>query len=181
MNLRSPKLFLFLTVLIDLLGIGIVLPLMPYYLKIVEQSSIPWLAANRAIIVGALMASFALMQFLFTPVLGALSDRYGRRPILLISVLGSGLSYVLFGFAEYLSFLGVETVLAILFIGRMLSGITGASISTAQAYIADTTTPEERSSVSWAADCRMCCSGLPNTCRFLGSKQFWRSCLLVVC
>jgi DHA1 family tetracycline resistance protein-like MFS transporter len=144
MNLRSPKLFLFLTVLIDLLGIGIVLPLMPYYLKIVEQSSIPWLAANRAIIVGALMASFALMQFLFTPVLGALSDRYGRRPILLISVLGSGLSYVLFGFAEYLSFLGVETVLAILFIGRMLSGITGASISTAQAYIADTTTPEER-------------------------------------
>jgi MFS family permease len=144
MNLRSPKLFLFLTVLIDLLGIGIVLPLMPYYLKIVEQSSIPWLAANRAIIVGALMASFALMQFLFTPVLGALSDRYGRRPILLISVLGSGLSYVLFGFAEYLSFLGVEIVLAILFIGRMLSGITGASISTAQAYIADTTTPEER-------------------------------------
>lgn len=144
MKPRSPKLFLFLTVLIDLLGVGIVLPLMPYYVKIVEQSSIPWLANNRAIVVGLLMASFALMQFLFAPVLGALSDRYGRRPILILSLLGSALSYVLFGVAEYLSFLGVETVLVILFLGRILSGITGASISTAQAYIADVTTPEER-------------------------------------
>ncbi len=144
MKPRSPKLFLFLTVLIDLLGVGIVLPLMPYYVKIVEQSSIPWLANNRAIVVGLLMASFALMQFLFAPVLGALSDRYGRRPILILSLLGSALSYALFGVAEYLSFLGVETVLAILFLGRILSGITGASISTAQAYIADVTTPEER-------------------------------------
>jgi MFS family permease len=144
MTSRSPRLFLFLNVLIDLLGVGIVLPLMPYYVKIVEQSSIPWLAANRAIVVGALMASFALMQFLFAPMLGALSDRYGRRPILLISLLGSAFSYALFGVAEYLSFLGVETVLAILFLGRILSGITGASISTAQAYIADVTTPEER-------------------------------------
>ncbi|ABU56946.1 tetracycline resistance MFS efflux pump [Roseiflexus castenholzii] len=144
MTSRSPRLFIFLTVLIDLLGVGIVLPLMPYYVKIVEQSSIPWLAANRAMIVGALMASFALMQFLFAPVLGALSDRYGRRPILLLSLVGSALSYTLFGMAEYLSFLGVETVLAILFLGRILSGITGASISTAQAYIADVTTPEER-------------------------------------
>lgn len=117
---------------------------MPYYVKIVEQSSIPWLANNRAIVVGLLMASFALMQFLFAPVLGALSDRYGRRPILILSLLGSALSYVLFGVAEYLSFLGVETVLVILFLGRILSGITGASISTAQAYIADVTTPEER-------------------------------------
>lgn len=144
MKQRSPMLFLFLTVLIDLLGVGIVLPLMPYYVKIVEQSSIPWLADNRAIVVGALTASFALMQFLFAPMLGALSDRYGRRPILLVSLLGSALSYALFGVAEYLSFLGVETVLAILFLGRILSGITGASISTAQAYIADVTTPENR-------------------------------------
>lgn len=144
MKPRSPMLFLFLTVLIDLLGVGIVLPLMPYYVKIVEQSSIPWLADNRAMVVGALTASFALMQFLFAPMLGALSDRYGRRPILLVSLLGSALSYALFGVAEYLSFLGVETVLAILFLGRILSGITGASISTAQAYIADVTTPENR-------------------------------------
>ncbi|MCS6938199.1 MAG: MFS transporter [Roseiflexus sp.] len=144
MKPRSPMLFLFLTVLIDLLGVGIVLPLMPYYVKIVEQSSIPWLADNRAMVVGALTASFALMQFLFAPMLGALSDRYGRRPILLVSLLGSALSYALFGVAEYLSFLGVETVLVILFLGRILSGITGASISTAQAYIADVTTPENR-------------------------------------
>lgn len=144
MKPRSPMLFLFLTVLIDLIGVGIVLPLMPYYVKIVEQSSIPWLADNRAIVVGALTASFALMQFLFAPILGALSDRYGRRPVLLISLLGTGVAYVLFGFAEHLSFLGVEMVLAILFFARILDGITGANISTAQAYIADITTPENR-------------------------------------
>jgi MFS family permease len=137
-------LFLFLTVLIDLLGVGIILPLLPYYAKIVEQSSIPWLADNRAMVVGALTASFALMQFLFAPLLGALSDRYGRRPVLLISLLGTGVAYILFGLAEYLSFLGVEMVLAMLFFARILDGITGANISTAQAYIADVTTPENR-------------------------------------
>ncbi len=144
MKSRSPMLFIFLTVLIDLLGVGILLPLLPYYVKIVEQSSIPWLADNRAIVVGALTASFALMQFLFAPVFGALSDRYGRRPVLLISLLGTGIAYILFGLAEYLSFLGVETVLAVLFLARILSGIAGATIPTAQAYIADVTTPENR-------------------------------------
>ncbi len=144
MKSRSPMLFIFLTVLIDLLGVGILLPLLPYYVKVVEQSSLPWLADNRAIVVGALTASFALMQFLFAPVFGALSDRYGRRPVLLISLLGTGIAYILFGLAEYLSFLGVETVLAVLFLARILSGIAGATIPTAQAYIADVTTPENR-------------------------------------
>lgn len=144
MKNRSPMAFIFLTVFIDLLGAGIVLPLLPYYVKFVEQSSSPLLAENRAIIVGALAASFSLMQFLFAPVLGALSDRYGRRPVLLISLLGTGISYILFGLAGSLAGFGVEAVLAMLFLARILDGITGGNISTAQAYIADSTTPENR-------------------------------------
>ncbi len=144
MKQRSPMLFLFLTVLIDLLGVGIVLPLMPYYAKIVEQSSVPWLADNRAMVVGALTASFALMQFLCAPLLGALSDRFGRRPVLLISLLGTGVSYIVFGLADRLLFLGVEPVLAMLFLARILDGVTGANISTAQAYVADVTPPDQR-------------------------------------
>lgn len=144
MKPRSPMLFLFFTVLIDLLGVGIVLPLMPYYVKIVEQSSIPWLADNRAIVVGALVASFALMQFLCAPALGALSDRFGRRPVLLLSMFGTGISYIIFGMAERLLFLGIEPVLAMLFVARIMDGITGANISTAQAYVADVTTAADR-------------------------------------
>lgn len=144
MKTRSPLLFIFLTVFIDLLSVGIVLPALPYYAKIVEQSSLPWLAENRALIVGALGASYALMAFFFTPVLGALSDRFGRRPVLLGSLFGTSISYLLFAFAEGFSFLGVETVLFVLFAARILDGITGGNISTAQAYIADVTPPEER-------------------------------------
>ena len=144
MKQRSPMAFIFLTVFIDLLGAGIVLPLLPYYVKFIEQSSSPWLSDNRAIVVGALAASFSLMQFLFAPVLGALSDRFGRRPVLLISLFGTGISYILFGMADRLIGLGVEAVLAMLFAARILDGITGGNISTAQAYIADSTTPENR-------------------------------------
>lgn len=144
MKQRSPMLFIFLTVFIDLLGAGIVLPLLPYYVKIVEQSSVAWLVANRALIVGGLTASFALMQFLFAPVFGALSDRFGRRPLLLFSMVGTALSYLMFGLSDRLLPLGPEAVLAALFASRIVAGITGASISTAQAYIADITTPETR-------------------------------------
>ncbi|MGQ9612733.1 MFS transporter [Chloroflexus sp.] len=144
MKSRSPLVFIFLTIFIDLLGIGIVLPLLPEYVKIVEQSTWPWLAENRAFIVGALTASYALMQFLFAPVLGALGDRFGRRPVLLLSLVGAGLSYLVFALAEQLTFLGVETVIGLLFLARIAAGITGASISTAQAYIADVTPPNER-------------------------------------
>ncbi|MGQ9481917.1 MAG: MFS transporter [Chloroflexus sp.] len=144
MKSRSPLVFIFLTIFIDLLGIGIVLPLLPEYVKIVEQSTWPWLAENRAFIVGALTASYALMQFLFAPVLGALGDRFGRRPVLLLSLVGAGLSYLVFALAGQLTFLGVETVIGLLFLARIAAGITGASISTAQAYIADVTPPNER-------------------------------------
>ncbi|GAB4120899.1 MAG: tetracycline resistance MFS efflux pump [Roseiflexaceae bacterium] len=144
MKQRSPIIFIFLTVFIDLLGVGIVLPLLPYYVKIVEQSTNLWLVDNRALIVGALTSSFALMQFLFAPVFGALSDRYGRRPLLLFSMVGTAISYVMFAFADRLIGFGIEAVLAMLFASRIVAGITGASISTAQAYIADITTPETR-------------------------------------
>ncbi|NTU84772.1 MAG: TCR/Tet family MFS transporter [Chloroflexales bacterium] len=141
---RSPLIFIFLTVFIDLLGVGIVLPLLPFYVKLIEASSPAWMAANHALIVGALTASYSLFQFLFAPVLGALSDRFGRRPVLLLSLLGAGLSYILFGMADRFTPLGAEAVLGVLFISRIIAGITGGSISTAQAYIADVTTPENR-------------------------------------
>jgi len=141
---RSPLIFIFLTVLIDLLGVGIVVPLLPFYVKLIEASSPPWIVANHALIVGALTASFALFQFLFAPVLGALSDRFGRRPVLLTSLLGTASAYILFGLAERFMPLGPEAVLAVLFVARTAAGITGGSVSTAQAYIADVTTPENR-------------------------------------
>lgn len=143
-NQRSPLIFIFLTVFIDLLGVGIVLPLLPFYVKIIEETSPAWIANNHALIVGALTASFSLFQFLFAPVLGALSDRYGRRPVLLLSLTGAGLSYILFGMAESFAPLGAVAVLAVLFVSRIIAGLTGGSISTAQAYIADITTPENR-------------------------------------
>jgi MFS family permease len=141
---RSPLIFIFLTVFIDLLGVGIVVPLLPYYVKIIEQADASWLSSNRALVVGALAASFSLFQFVFSPVLGALSDRFGRRPVLLISLAGTGISYIVFGLADQLLPLGIGTVLAVLFFARILDGITGGNISTAQAYIADVTPPEDR-------------------------------------
>ncbi len=141
---RSPLLVIFLTVFIDLLSVGIILPLLPYYVKIIEQADNPLLADHRALIVGALAAAFSLMQFLFAPMLGALSDRYGRRPVLLISLLGTTISYIMLGLAHGLIGFGVEIVLITLFCARILDGITGGNISISQAYIADTTTPENR-------------------------------------
>ncbi|NJP07177.1 MAG: TCR/Tet family MFS transporter [Chloroflexaceae bacterium] len=141
----SPKILLFLIAFINMVGVGIILPLLPYYVKIIEQSGNPLLADNRAFVVGALTASYALMQFLFVPVLGALSDRVGRRPVLLVSLLGTAFSYILLAMADSFLFLGIEVVLIVLFTARILDGITGGTISTIQAYIADTTTPEERS------------------------------------
>ncbi|PDW02590.1 MFS transporter [Candidatus Viridilinea mediisalina] len=143
-NQRSPLIFIFLSVFIDLLGIGIVLPLLPFYVKLIEETGSGWMVANYALIVGALTASYAFFQFLFAPILGALSDRYGRRPILLLSLVGAGFSYILFGLADQFAAFGATTVLAVLFGSRIFAGITGGSISTAQAYIADVTTPETR-------------------------------------
>ena len=123
---KSPLVILFVTVFIDLIGFGIVLPLLPFYAE--------HFGAN-ALLVGLLSTSFSLMQFLFAPVWGRLSDRVGRRPVILMGLLGSSISYLTFGLAQSLP---------ILFLSRILAGIAGANISTAQAYIADSTPPEQR-------------------------------------
>jgi MFS family permease len=116
----------FLTIFIDLLGFGIVIPLLPLYAEKYRPSALEF---------GLLMSSYSAMQFLFAPLLGRLSDRFGRRPVLLVSLFGTVLGYLLFAFARSLP---------LLFASRLLDGATGGNIGTAQAIIADTTGPEER-------------------------------------
>jgi len=129
---RKGSLFvIFLTVFIDLLGFGIVLPLLPIYAKQFTLDESGW-------ILGGLMASFSAMQFLFAPVWGRLSDRIGRRPVLLIGLSGSVIFYSMFGFAASAG------SLTWIFVSRIGAGIAGATIPTAQAYIADSTTKENR-------------------------------------
>ena len=134
---RGSLLVIFLTVFIDLLGFGIVLPLLPIY---GEQfaSQHGFTSAQTGWLIGLLMASFSAMQFFFLPMWGRLSDLFGRRPILLIGLLGSTVFYTIFGLAT------VWRSLVWLFVARIGAGIAGATISTAQAYIADTTTAENR-------------------------------------
>lgn len=123
---RSPLVIIFFTVFIDLLGFGIIIPLLPFYAETFGATGLT---------VGLLSASFSLMQFLFAPVWGRLSDRIGRRPVILIGLFGSFVSYLIFGFARSLT---------LLFAARLCAGIAGANISTAQAFIADTTSPADR-------------------------------------
>ena len=131
-NLKKGSLLvIFLTVFIDLLGFGIVLPLLPLYADQFAVDQGGW-------VIGLLMASFSIMQFLFAPIWGGLSDRFGRRPIIIVGLLGSVIFYFLFGIATiYESLIG-------LFVTRIGAGIAGATIPTAQAYIADSTTKETR-------------------------------------
>jgi MFS transporter, DHA1 family, tetracycline resistance protein len=123
--------FIFVTLLIDVIGFGIIIPVVPALLSNLLGSSIPKAASYG----GWLVASFAIMQFIFSPVLGNLSDQYGRRPILLISLFGFGLDYLLTAFAPTIGWL---------FVGRIVAGVMGASFTTASAYIADISTPEKR-------------------------------------
>jgi len=125
---RSPLLVIFVTVFIDLLGFGIVIPVLPFYAEGTIFNATP-----RT--VGFLFASYSVMQVIFSPVLGRLSDKYGRRPVLLISILGTSLGFLI---------LGLANTLFLLFLWRIIDGISGGNISTAQAYIADITTPENR-------------------------------------
>jgi MFS family permease len=123
---RYPVAVVLLTVFVDLLGFGIVLPILPFYAQRYGASPVQ---------IGAIIAAFSLMQFLFTPLWGRVSDRVGRRPVILVSLFGSVASYLLFARAE--------SVLALL-ASRMLAGVAGANLAAAQAYIADVTTPETR-------------------------------------
>ena len=135
---RAPLLVIFVTVFIDLLGFGIVLPLLPRYAKHFHASGLT---------LGLQMASFSAMQFLFAPIWGRISDRVGRRPILVLGLAGSAFFYSLFGYATSLGAAGQLLGLGVLpwlFICRIGAGIAGATIPTAQAYIADVTGPEQR-------------------------------------
>jgi MFS transporter, DHA1 family, tetracycline resistance protein len=129
---RSPALiFIFITLLIDVTGLGIIIPVFP---KLIEQL-IHGNLSQAASWGGLLTFSYAVMQFLFSPVMGGLSDQYGRRRVLLFSLLGFSIDYLLQGFAPTIGWL---------FVGRIVAGITGASFTTATAYIADISTPENR-------------------------------------
>ena len=129
-NPALPLLVLFLTVFIDLLGFGIVLPLLPIYARTFGGRQ-----SNRT---GLLMSSFSAMQFLFSPLWGRLSDRIGRRPVLMAGLTGSVIFYGLFAWAT------VQGWVWLLFVSRIGAGIAGATIATAQAYIADSTTLDKR-------------------------------------
>jgi DHA1 family tetracycline resistance protein-like MFS transporter len=125
---RSPLIVIFTTVFIDLVGFGIVIPVLPFYAEGTIFNATP-----RT--VGFLFASYSIMQLIFAPILGRLSDKHGRRPVLFLSIIGTGIGFLFLGFAK---------TLWMLFVGRILDGITGGNISTAQAYIADVTTKENR-------------------------------------
>ncbi len=123
--------FIFITILVDVIGLGIIIPVVP---KLIEKLTGEGISeASRY--GGWLVFCFAIMQFLFSPILGGLSDRFGRRPVLLLSLLGLGLDYILHAYAPSITWL---------FVGRLIAGVMGASFTTATAYIADISTPEKR-------------------------------------
>ena len=149
---KSRLTIIFIIVFIDLLGFSLILPLLPYYAESYQASPM---------VVGLLVASYAAMQFIGAPLLGRLSDKHGRRPILLLSIFGTFLGFLLLGFAEPLGIwltglLPVELaggnlmttqnqiILGLLFLSRMIDGLTGGNISVAQAYIADITDESNR-------------------------------------
>jgi len=128
---KTALLFIFITILVDVIGIGIILPIIPDLIMELTGEGI-----DMAVIYGMwLTTAFAGMQFLFSPVLGEISDQYGRRPILLIALLGLSVDYLIHAWAPTITWL---------FVGRFLAGITGASFTVASAYIADISTKEEK-------------------------------------
>ena len=128
---RAALAFIFVTVTLDMLAFGIIIPVMPHLIVELIGGSI----AKAAVWVGAISTLFMLMQFLFSPVQGALSDRYGRRTVILISSFGLGVDFIVMALAP---------ALWLLFLGRAVSGICAASFSTANAYIADVVPKDKR-------------------------------------
>ncbi len=123
--------FIFVTLLVDVMGFGIIIPVMPQLIQHLIHGTV----SEAAPYAGWLAFAYASMQFFFSPVIGNLSDKYGRRPVLLCSLLGFGVDYLFLAFAPTVGWL---------FVGRIIAGITGASFTTASAYIADISTPEKR-------------------------------------
>ena len=123
--------FIFITLLIDVIGFGIIIPVLPDLIRELNGGNY----SDAARIGGWLLFAFSFMQFIFSPILGNLSDKYGRRPILLFALFGFGVDYLIMAFSP---------TIAWLFLGRLIAGITGASFTTASAYIADVSPPEKR-------------------------------------
>lgn len=128
---KSGIFFILITILIDCIGFGIIIPIMPALIKQLTGASL----SEASKYGGLLLVAYSVMQFIFSPVLGSLSDQLGRRPILLISLFGLGVDYIFLAFAPTITWL---------FVGRIFAGISGASITTASAYIADVSVPEKR-------------------------------------
>lgn len=129
---NKPFLFILFTTFLSILGIGIIIPVIPF---IVGQYIDPSNLNAVALFVGILTSLYSFCQFFAAPVLGALSDKHGRRPVLLLCLLGSAIGYILFG---------IGGSIAVLFVGRIIDGLTGGDISTAMAYVADVTKPQDR-------------------------------------
>ncbi|MFN0109480.1 MAG: TCR/Tet family MFS transporter [Blastocatellia bacterium] len=130
-NRKAGMQFILITILLDMVGIGLIIPVLPRLVTTMYGGTL----SDGSFIFGWFVASYALMQFVCAPILGKLSDQFGRRPIVLISLFGAGLDYLFMAFAPNLKWL---------FVGRVISGITGANISAANAYIADVSTAEDR-------------------------------------
>lgn len=128
---RAAFAFIFVTLVLDTLALGVIVPVLPALIAEFQGGS----AASAATIYGVFGSAWALMQFVFSPVLGSLSDRFGRRPVILLSNLGLGLDYALMALAPSLAWL---------FVGRLISGVTSSTFGAANAYIADVTPPEQR-------------------------------------
>lgn len=128
---NAKLIFIFVTILVDVIGLGIIIPVIPSLIENLTDTGI----VGAARFGGWLMFSYAIMQFVFSPILGNLSDRFGRRPVLLFSLFGLGIDYLIHAYAPNIIWL---------FIGRILAGICGASFTTASAYIADISTPEKK-------------------------------------
>ena len=124
--MTRPLLVIFLTIFVNLVGFGIIVPLLPFYAETFGASPV---------VIGLLFAVFSFCQLIAAPVLGDLSDRYGRRPILIVSLIGTVISFVM---------LAVAHSVAMLFVARIVDGLSGGNISTARAYVADITAPQDR-------------------------------------
>lgn len=130
-NRKAALGFIFITLLLDVTGLGIIIPVLPKLIEGLIHGNI----SEASKYAGWLTFAYAIMQFLFAPIIGNLSDQYGRRPVLLLSLLGFGVDYLFLAFAP---------TIAWLFVGRLIAGVFGASFTTASAYIADISTPENR-------------------------------------
>src|SRR5436190_10738319 len=125
--MTRPLLVIFLTIFVNLVGFGIIIPLLPFYAETFGASPL---------VVGMLFAVFSLCQLIAAPILGDLSDRYGRRPILIVSLIGTVISFAMLALAHSIT---------TLFLARIVDGLSGGNISTARAYVADVTEPKDRS------------------------------------